>query len=74
MSVAVLLNNFVTVSMLMENEDKRQASKEKKAASQFQNQLEQLIAKLANDFTDNASFSAKLLICFRRAFSGGIQR
>ena len=64
-SVAVLLDNFVTVSMRMENDEKRKVSKEKKAASQFQNPLEPLIKKLANDFTDNASLSAKLLSLFQ---------
>jgi hypothetical protein len=64
-SVAVLLDNFVTVSMRMENEEKKKASKEKKAASQFQNPLEPLIKKLANDFTDNDSLSAKLLALFQ---------
>ncbi len=64
-SVAVLLDNFVTVSMRMENEDKQKASREKKAASQFQNPLEPLIAKLANEYTDSASLSAKLLSLFQ---------
>ncbi len=68
-SVAVLLDNFVTVSMRMDNEDKRKASKERKAASQFQNPLEPLIKKLAHDFTDDASLSAKLLSLFQARIS-----
>jgi hypothetical protein len=63
-SVAVLLDNFVTVSMRMENEDKKKASKEKKAASQFQNPLEPLIAKLANEYTSNDSLSTKIRALF----------
>ena len=64
-SVAVLLDNFVTVSMRMESAEKTKASKERKAASQFQNPLEPLVRKLANDFTDNASLSQKLLSLFK---------
>ncbi len=64
-SVAVLLDNFVTVSMRMENEEKRKASKERKAASQFQNPLEPLIKKLANEYTDNDSLSEKLVSLFQ---------
>jgi hypothetical protein len=63
-SVAVLLDNFVTVSMRMENDDKKKVAKEKKASSQFQNPLEPLIAKLANDYTDAANLSAKLSSLF----------
>ncbi len=64
-SVAVLLDNFVTVSMRMENEDKRKASKEKKAASQFQNPLEPLIARLANEYTSNENLSIKIKALFQ---------
>jgi hypothetical protein len=64
-SVAVLLDNFVTVSMRMENDEKERAAIEKKASSQFQNPLEPLIAKLANDYTDNASLSTKLAALFQ---------
>ena len=64
-SVAVLLDNFVTVSMRMENEDKQKASEEKKAASQFQNPLEPLIAKLANEYTSNENLSAKIKTLFK---------
>ncbi len=64
-SVAVLLDNFVTVSMRMENEDKESASREKKAARHFQNPLEPLIAKLANEYTNNANLSAKIRTLFQ---------
>ena len=64
-SVAVLLDNFVMVSMRMENDVKKKAAMEKKAASQFQNPLEPLIKTLANEYTDNASLSAKLLSLFQ---------
>ena len=64
-SVAVLLDNFVTVSMRMDSAEKLKASKERKAASLFQNPLEPLVRKLANDFTDNASLSEKLLSLFK---------
>ena len=64
-SVAVLLDNFVTVSMRMESEDKQKASKEKKAASQFQNPLEPLIAKLASEYTSNENLSGKIRTLFQ---------
>jgi hypothetical protein len=64
-SVAVLLDNFVTVSMRMENDEKQHASMEKKAASQFQNPLEPLIAKLANEYTSNQSLSNKIRALFQ---------
>ena len=64
-SVAVLLDNFVTVSMRMENEDQKKASMERKAASQFQNPLEPLIAKLANEYTSNENLSAKIKALFQ---------
>ncbi len=64
-SVAVLLDNFVTVSMRMENDEKERAAIEKKASSQFRNPLEPLIGKLANDYTDNASLSTKLASLFQ---------
>jgi hypothetical protein len=64
-SVAVLLDNFVTVSMRMENDEKQQASMEKKAASQFQNPLEPLIVKLANEYTNNQSLSNKIRALFQ---------
>ena len=63
-SVAVLLDNFVTVSLRMESDEKQKASKEKKAASQFQNPLEPLIAKLANEYTSNESLSSKIRALF----------
>ncbi len=68
-SVAVLLDNFVTVSMRMDNDEKKKASQEKKAASQFQNPLEPLIKRLAHDYTDNASLSAKLFSLFQASCS-----
>ena len=64
-SVAVLLDNFVSVSMRMETNEKKRSAMEKKAARQFQNPLEPLIKKLANEYTDNASLSAKLLSLFQ---------
>ncbi len=63
--MAVLLDNFVTVSMRMENDEKQQASMEKKAASQFQNPLEPLIVKLANEYTNNQSLSNKIRALFQ---------
>jgi hypothetical protein len=64
-SVAVLLDNFVTVSMRMENDEKKKASMERKAASQFQHPLEPLIAKLANEYTDNENLSLKVKALFQ---------
>ena len=64
-SVAVLLDNFVSVSMRMENEEKKRAAKEFKASSQFQSPLEPLIAKLSNEYTDGANLSSNLASLFR---------
>jgi hypothetical protein len=69
-SVAVLLDNFVTVSMRMENDDKKKVAKEKKASSQFQNPLEPLVAKLANEYTDSVNLSAKLASLFHVRLGG----
>ena len=59
-SVAVLLDNFVSVSMRMENDEKKRAAKEIKASSQFQSPLEPLVAKLSNEYTDDANLSSNL--------------
>ncbi len=64
-SVAVLLDNFVTVAMKMETEDKRKMIQEKRAASQFKNPLEPLIVKLAYEYTDSADLSSKLAALFQ---------
>jgi hypothetical protein len=63
-SVAVLLDNFVSVSMRMEADDKLQAAREKRASSQFQSPLEPLVAKLANEYTDGPSLTSKLAALF----------
>jgi hypothetical protein len=64
-SVAVLLDNFVTVSMRMENDDKIKEMQEKKASSQFQNPLAPLIAKLANEYTDGDHLSSNIASLFQ---------
>jgi hypothetical protein len=64
-SVAVLLDNFVSVSMRMENDEKKRAAKEIKASSQFQSPLEPLVAKLANEYTDGANLSSNLASLFQ---------
>ncbi len=67
-SVAVLLDNFVSVAMKMESEDKKKMIKEKRAASQFKNPLEPLIAKLAYEYTDSENLSSKLGALFQVNF------
>jgi hypothetical protein len=47
-SVAVLLDNFVTASTVMENEARDQLLRERKSLSQFKNPLEPLILRLAS--------------------------
>ncbi len=64
-SVAVLLDNFVTVAMKVESEEKKRMVNEKRAASQFKNPLEPLIAKLAYEYTDSADLSSKLIALFQ---------
>ena len=46
--MAVLLDNFVTASSLMENEARDQLLRERKSLSQFKNPLEPLILRLAS--------------------------
>jgi hypothetical protein len=46
--VAVLLDNFVTASALMENNLRELQLQERKALSQFQNPLQPLVFRLAN--------------------------
>jgi hypothetical protein len=46
--VAVLLDNFVTASTLMENEARDQQLRERKSLSQFKNPLEPLVLRLAS--------------------------
>ncbi len=64
-SVAVLLDNFVSVSMRMENEEKKRAAREVKASSHFQSPLEPLVAKLAGEYTDGANLSSNLASLFK---------
>jgi hypothetical protein len=49
-SVAVLLDNFVTASTLMENQENASKLQERKAFSQFQNPLQPLILRLADRY------------------------
>ncbi len=46
--MAVLLDNFVTASALMENNLRELQLQERKALSQFQNPLQPLVFRLAN--------------------------
>ena len=63
--MAVLINNFVTISLRIEKDEKQCLAMEKKALSQYQNPLEPLIAKLATEYTDSASLSAKLATLYK---------
>jgi hypothetical protein len=49
-SVAVLLDNFVTASTMMEKEQLDRKQQERKALTQFQNPLQPLILRLADRF------------------------
>ena len=60
-SVAVLLDNFVTVAMKVESDEKKRMVHD----SQFNNPLEPLIAKLAYEYTDSADLSSKLIALFQ---------
>ena len=64
-SVAVLLDNFVSVSMRMENDEKKRAAKQVKASSHFQSPLEPLVAKLSNEYTDGVNLSSNLASLFQ---------
>jgi hypothetical protein len=55
--VAVLLDNFVTASTLMENEANASKLQERKALSQFQNPLQPLILRLADRFEKLATLA-----------------
>ena len=70
-SVAVLINNFVTISMRFENEENQRQVTEKKASSQFQSPIEPLIAKLATEYTNSASLTAKLTSLYQARFLAG---
>ncbi len=67
-SVAVLLDNFVTVTSKLENEDKMNLISEKKSLSHFKNPLEPLIAKLAQEYTDSTDLTSKLNVLFQVMF------
>ncbi len=64
-SVAVLLDNFVSVSMRMENEEKKRAAREVKASSHFQSPLEPLVAKMSREYTDGANLASNLASLFK---------
>ncbi len=63
--MATLIDNFVKVSMRMEKEEAKLHAAAKKATSRFQNPLEPLVAKLAEEYTDSASLSARLAALFQ---------
>ncbi len=46
--MAVLLDNFITASTLMDNEARDKLLRERKSLSQFKNPLEPLILRLAS--------------------------
>ena len=48
--MAVLLDNFVTASTIMENEHRDRKLQEHKALTKFQNPLQPLILRLADRF------------------------
>ncbi len=59
-SVAVLLDNFVTASAKIEDGEKRQELEEKRRRQQTRNPLEPLLKKLAKEYVDDADLSDKL--------------
>ncbi len=62
--MAVLLDNFVTASTVMENEANASKLQERKALSQFQNPLQPLILRLADRFATLADSDAMPTACF----------
>ena len=60
MSVAVLLDNFVSASGRIEEAERRAQLEEKRRRQQTRNPLEPLLKKLAREFVDGADLSEKL--------------
>ena len=63
MSVAVLLDNFVTASTVMENAQRDRKLQERKALTQFQNPLQPLILRLADRSAGMPECPAMLELC-----------
>ncbi len=59
-SVAVLLDNFVTASAKIDEEEGRHELEEKLRRRQTRNPLEPLLKKLAREFVDDADLADKL--------------
>ncbi len=66
--MAVLLDNFVTASLKMQDEERQRALNETKGRRKISCTLDPLLERLARDFVDDADLSARLHSLFRVMF------
>ncbi len=65
MSVAVLLDSFVTATAKIEAEEVKGLHEEKRRRHQAKNPLEPLLKKLTKEYVNNADLSEKLKLLFK---------
>jgi hypothetical protein len=64
-SVAVLLDNFVSASSLIEEEENKARLEEKRRRLLVKNPLEPLLKKIAKEFVDDTDLTVKLRHLFK---------
>ena len=67
-SVAVLLDNFVSASIRMQEEERQRELSETKGRRTIRSTLDPLLERLARDFVDDADLSARLHGLFQVSF------
>ncbi len=65
MTVAVLLDSFVTASLRMLEEERQQQLADSKTRKTISSTLDPLLERLARDFVDNADLSSRLQNLFK---------
>jgi uncharacterized protein YaaW (UPF0174 family) len=68
-SVAVLLDNFVSASSMIEDEETQIMLEEKRRRQLVKNPLEPLLKKLAKEFVDDTDLSNKLRHLYEVSFT-----
>ncbi len=66
--MAVLLDNFVSASLNMQDEERQRVLKETKGRRKISCTLDPLLERIARDFVDDADLSARLHSLFRVMF------
>jgi hypothetical protein len=64
-TVAVLLDSFVTASLRMLEEERQQQLADSKTRKTISSTLDPLLERLARDFVDNADLSSRLQNLFK---------